>query len=68
MPMKDDLLLKEIQERRGYFESLAKENPDFQKVLVMADLFQQALQLLQKPDYFPEIQYQINTSVYKLNE
>ena len=44
MPMKDDLLLKEIQERRGYFESLAKENPDFQKVLVMADLFQQALQ------------------------
>ena len=42
--MKDDPLLKEIQQSRGYFESRAQENPDFQKVLAMADLFQQALQ------------------------
>lgn len=42
--MNEDQLRKEIQKRRGYFESQARENPDFQPVVEMADLFQQALQ------------------------
>jgi transposase len=42
--MNEDQLFKEFQQRRGYFESLAKDNPDFQTVLDMADFCQQAIQ------------------------
>ena len=42
--MNEDQLLQEIQQQRGYFESRAKENPVFEQVVAMADLFQQAIE------------------------
>lgn len=41
--MNPDQLFKEILQQRGHFETLAKDNPAFQKAVAMADLFQEAL-------------------------